>query len=206
MLVVVDYGMGNLHSVAKALERVGGSPTVTTDPEVVVQADRVVLPGVGAFADAMEELRRSGLDEALLGRIRTGKPFLGICLGLQLLATRSHEAGLHPGLDVIPGECVRFQQSAGPDGRPLRVPHMGWNQVFPTRPLPVLAGIPAGTAFYFVHSYHLRPFSPEDVAAETRYGGPFCSMVQRENVLACQFHPEKSQRWGLKLLENWLRQ
>jgi len=205
VLVIVDYGMGNLHSVAKALERVGGRPLVSGDPDAVARADRLVLPGVGAFAQAIAQLRRTGLDEAILDFLRAEKPFLGICLGLQLLATRSREDGLHEGLDVIPGECVRFAPTPDETGRPLRVPHIGWNQVLPTREVPVLAGIPPGTAFYFVHSYVIQPTTRDDVAAETDYGGRFCSMVQRGHIVACQFHPEKSQRWGLKLLENWLR-
>lgn len=205
MLVVVDYGMGNLHSVAKALERVGGRPVVTDRPELAARADRLVLPGVGAFAEAMEHLRRTGLDQAVLEHIRSGRPFLGICLGLQLLASRSREAGVHQGLNLIAGECVRFEPAPDPAGRPLRVPHMGWNRVHPTRPLAVFTGIPQGTFFYFVHSYYLRPEDPQVVAAETDYGVRFCSLLQRDNILACQFHPEKSQRWGLKLLENWLR-
>jgi glutamine amidotransferase len=203
-LVVVDYGMGNLHSVGKALERAGGRPHVTGDPDVAARAARLVLPGVGAFADAIAQLRRTGLDQVVLAHLAAERPFLGICLGLQMLGTTSEEDGLHQGLGVIPGACVRFQPPAGEDGRPLRVPHMGWNEVRPIREVSVLRGIPPGTAFYFVHSYHLRPESRDDVAADTDYGGPFCSMVQRGTLVATQFHPEKSQSWGLKLLENWL--
>lgn len=205
MLIVLDYGMGNLHSVSKALERVGGRPVITGDPAQAARADRLVLPGVGAIADAIAELRRTGLDRVVVDHIQAGKPFLGICLGLQLLATTSEEGGRHEGLNVIPGACVRFDPPPGPDGRPLRVPHIGWNEVAPTRDVPVLAGVPPGAAFYFVHSYYLVPESRDDVAAETDYGGPFCSMVHRDNIVATQFHPEKSQTWGLKLLANWLR-
>jgi len=204
VLIVVDYGMGNLHSVQKGLERAGGAPVVTGDPDDAARADRLVLPGVGAFKDAIAHLRDTGLDQAVLDHIRAGKPFLGICLGLQMLATTSEEDGAHRGLDVIPGACVRFDPPPGDDGRPLRVPHMGWNQLLPVRDAPVLAGIPETASFYFVHSYYIRPDSRDDVAAEADYGGRFCAMVWRDNIVATQFHPEKSQAWGLKLLENWL--
>ncbi|WP_145282590.1 imidazole glycerol phosphate synthase subunit HisH [Pirellulimonas nuda] len=199
MIALVDYDMGNLRSVQKGLERVGHAAVVTSDPEVVRHADKIVLPGVGAFSDAIASLRERGLVDPLCDAIAAGTPLLGICLGMQLLFERSHEDGVHEGLGVLPGEVVRFA------GLPheCKVPHMGWNQLSIKRPSPVLEGIHDGDYFYFVHSYYVRPGDAGLVAAETDYHVPFCSCVHRDNVFAAQFHPEKSQACGLRLLRNF---
>ncbi len=197
-IVIVDYGMGNLRSVQKGFEKVGQPAVVTSDPQRVAAAAKLVLPGVGAFADAMAELTRRGLVEPVLEVIDSGRPFLGICLGLQLLFERGHENGRHRGLGVLRGEVVRFELP--PE---YSVPHMGWNQLWIRRPAPVLAGLEEGSYVYFVHSYYVVPAEPEVVAAETDYGRMFCSMVWRENVFATQFHPEKSQSVGLRILEGF---
>ncbi len=199
-IAIIDYGMGNLRSVQKGFERVGHQATVTSDPDVVASAEKVVLPGVGAFEDAMSELRDRGLIEPVLEAIRADKPFLGICLGLQLLFDVSYENGEHPGLGVIVGEVVRFELS-----KEYSIPHMGWNQLaIPRRP-PILAGIEEGTYFYFVHSYYVVPKDAEVIAAETEYGTRFCAMIRRGNLFATQFHPEKSQADGLRILENFAK-
>jgi len=200
MITIIDYGMGNLRSVQKGFEKVGHQALVTSDPNQVAAATKLVLPGVGAFEDAMAELRRRRLIEPILDTIAADKPFLGICLGLQLLFDVSHEHGRQQGLGVLSGECVRFELPAE-----YSVPHMGWNQVsIPRRP-PILEGIDQGTYLYFVHSYYVVPQDPEVVAAETDYGGPFCSMIWRGNMFATQFHPEKSQQEGLKILKNFAK-
>lgn len=200
MIVIVDYGMGNLRSVQKGFERVGYAPVISSDPAEVAAADKVVLPGVGAFRDAMAELRRGQLVEPLVEAIRGGKPFLGICLGLQLLFEVGYEDGAHEGLGVLRGEVVRFDLP-----RQYKVPHMGWNQAMIRRPAPILKGVEQGSYLYFVHSYYVMPQDPSLVAVETDYGGPFCAMVWRDNLYAAQFHPEKSQTVGMKILENFGR-
>jgi len=198
MICIIDYGMGNLRSVQKGFLKVGHEATVTSDPAEVAAADKVVLPGVGAFEDAMVELRRRGLIEPVLETLDADKPFLGICLGLQLLFERSDENGQHEGLGVLPGEDVRFELPSE-----YSVPHMGWNQLsIPRRP-PILEGIKEGTYFYFVHSYYVAPRDREAIATETDYGGNFCSMIWRGNMFATQFHPEKSQSDGLRILKNF---
>ncbi len=198
MITIIDYGMGNLRSVQKGFEKVGHSAVVTSDPVKVAGATKLVLPGVGAFEDAMAELNRRGLIKPVLDAIGSGRAFLGICLGLQLLFERSHEHGEHLGLGVLPGECVRFELP--PE---YSVPQMGWNQIsIPHRP-PILDGIEEGTYFYFVHSYYVVPDDQEIIAAETDYGVTFCSMAWRENLFATQFHPEKSQQAGLRILKNF---
>ncbi len=197
MIAIIDYGMGNLRSVQKAFEKVGHSALVTSDPAQVAASDKVVLPGVGAFEDAIGELRRLRLDRPVLEAIDSGKPFLGICLGLQLLFDVSYENGRHQGLGVLRGEVVRFQL---PDE--FSVPHMGWNQVSVRRSTPLLEGLDA-SYFYFVHSYYVVPEDPSVIAAETDYGGPFCSAIAFNRVFASQFHPEKSQSDGLRLLKNF---
>ena len=198
VIAIIDYGMGNLRSVQKGFEKVGYSAMVTSDPAQVQAADKVVLPGVGAFEDAMIELQRRQLIEPVLKAIDSGKPFLGICLGLQLLFDVSYENGRHQGLGVLSGEVVRFQV---PDG--YCVPHMGWNQLAMRRQAPILKGIAAGTHVYFVHSYFVVPRDPAVIATETDYPTPFCSMIWRDNLYATQFHPEKSQAEGLKILKNF---
>jgi imidazole glycerol-phosphate synthase subunit HisH len=198
MIAIIDYGMGNLRSVEKAFEHVGHEAVVTSDPDTVDAADKVVLPGVGAFEDAMAELRRRKLVDPVLGAIDGGRPFLGICLGLQLLFDVSFENGRHEGLGVLAGKVVRFELP-----KPYTVPHMGWNQLLIRRPAPILAGIEEGTQVYFVHSYYVVPDDPEVTATETDYAEPFCSMIWRDNVFATQFHPEKSQAAGLAMLRNF---
>jgi imidazole glycerol-phosphate synthase subunit HisH len=198
MIAIVDYGMGNLRSVQKAFEKVGHQAVVTSDPAQVAAAAKVVLPGVGAFEDAIAELRRLDLVKPVLDAIDSGKPFLGICLGLQLLFDVSYENGRHEGLGVLPGEVVRFDLPKG-----FSVPHMGWNQLAFRRPAPLLEGLAEGTYVYFVHSYYVAPKDPQVIATETDYGGAFCSMIWRDNVFATQFHPEKSQSDGLRMLKNF---
>ncbi len=197
MIAIVDYGMGNLRSVHKAFVQVGHEAVVTRDPAVLDRADRVVLPGVGAFPDCMANLERHGLIDPVLRAIRSGKPFLGICLGLQLLFAEGEEFGVHKGLGVFAGRVVRFPQSD------LKVPHMGWNQVDIERRAVPFEGIEDGSYFYFVHSYVVRPEEEGIVSSTTVYGEPFVSSIWKENVFACQFHPEKSQAVGLKILKNF---
>jgi glutamine amidotransferase len=197
-LLIVDYGMANLRSVQKAFEKVGFAAGITDDPSRVGEADKLVLPGVGAFRDAIARLRESGLAEPILDHVRAGRPFLGICLGLQLLFTKSYEDGEYEGLNLFPGEVVRFPDVAG-----LKVPHMGWNQLRIRRPAPLFKDVPDGSAVYFVHSYYAAPQKAGLVATETDYPEPFASAVWHENVYATQFHPEKSQRVGLTMLRNF---
>ncbi len=198
MIAIIDYGMGNLRSVQKAFEKIGHQAIVTSDPIQVAAAAKVVLPGVGAFEDAVAELRRLDLVQPVLKAIDSGRPFLGICLGLQLLFDVSYENGRHEGLGVLGGDCVRFDLP-----RQYAVPHMGWNQLNIRRPAPILSDVAEGTYVYFVHSYYVVPKDAEVIAAETDYGGPFCSMIWRGNVFATQFHPEKSQAEGLRMLKNF---
>jgi glutamine amidotransferase len=198
MIAIIDYEMGNLRSVQKALERVGHSAVITSDPAALADADRIVLPGVGAFRDAIAALRERKLVEPIRAAVDAGKPFLGICLGLQLLFDKGYEDGEHEGLGIVPGEVVRFKVPAE-----FKVPHMGWNQVqFQQRP-PIFAGIDDGAHFYFVHSYYVVPQDKTVVATETNYAQPFCSSICRGNLFATQFHPEKSQSAGLRLLKNF---
>ena len=198
MIAIIDYGMGNLRSVQKAFEKVGHAALITSEPAEIRRASKVVLPGVGAFEDAIAELRRRKLVAPVLEAIDAQKPFLGICLGLQLLFDVSYENGRHEGLGVIPGEVVRFDVPAE-----LSVPHMGWNQLAIRRKAPILEGVEPGTYFYFVHSYYVVPRDAGVVATETDYPGPFCSMIWRDNLFATQFHPEKSQSAGLAMLANF---
>ena len=198
MISIIDYGMGNLRSVQKGFEKVGHPAIITSDPTQVAAADKVVLPGVGAFEDAIGELRRRDLVKPVLQAIDSGKPFLGICLGLQLLFDVGYENGRHEGLGVLHGEVVKFDLP-----KEFAVPHMGWNQLNIRRAAPVLNGLAEGTYVYFVHSYYVAPADSSVIATETDYGGPFCSMVWRDNIFAAQFHPEKSQTEGLKILKNF---
>lgn len=196
--VIIDYGMGNLRSVEKTVEAVGGRPVITGNPDAVRKAPRLILPGVGAFGDAMENLRRSGLDSAIREATGFGIPLLGLCLGLQLIFTQSEEFGDHEGLNLIPGRVRRF------DDPGLCVPHVGWNQIEGTRPNPLLKNVPEGAYFYFVHSYYVEPARSEYVLRWTEYGHRFCSIACRDNVWGAQFHPEKSQNAGKQLLRNFL--
>ncbi len=198
MIAIIDYQMGNLRSVQKGFERVGHEATITSDPAVIAKASKLVLPGVGAFADAIAELKRRDLVAPIRKAIDSGKPFLGICLGLQLLFDTSYEDGEHEGLGILPGEVRRFEVP-----REYKVPHMGWNQVHYRRESPIFAGIEDQTHFYFVHSYYVVPKDHEIVAGEAEYPDPFCAMIWRENLYATQFHPEKSQSAGLKVLQNF---
>jgi glutamine amidotransferase len=203
MIAIIDYGMGNLRSVQKGFEKVGFEAVVTTEPEKVLEADRIVLPGVGAFRDCIKNLEEGGFIEPILRVIREGRPFLGICLGLQLLFTESEEFGLHKGLNVIPGRVVRFPEGMTEGEEELKVPHMGWNQLSIKRRPPAFSGIPDGTNFYFVHSYYVQPEDPSVIATTTDYGIEFCSSVWKDNIVAAQFHPEKSQERGLAILKNF---
>ncbi|QDU59217.1 Imidazole glycerol phosphate synthase subunit HisH 1 [Planctomycetes bacterium Pan216] len=199
MIRIVDYGMGNLRSVEKAVEKVGGAVEITSDPDAVAKADKLILPGVGAMRDAMAHLREANLIEPIKEFVKGGNPFLGICLGLQMLFDRSYEYGTYEGLGIIPGEVVRFEIPAE-----LKVPHMGWNRLNVVRRPPLLEGLPESPHVYFVHSYYVAPQERSVVATETEYGVSFTSMVWKENVFATQFHPEKSQRVGLGILENFV--
>lgn len=203
MIAIIDYGMGNLRSVQKGFERVGLDAVVTSDPKVVLEADRIVLPGVGAFPDCMRNLEQGGFVEPLLRVIREGRPFLGICLGLQLLFTESEEFGVHRGLNLIPGRVIRFPEGMSEKDEELKVPHMGWNQLSFKRRPPIFEGIAEGTNFYFVHSYYVVPEDVSVVATTTNYGIDFCSSIWKDNIVATQFHPEKSQESGLKILKNF---
>jgi glutamine amidotransferase len=206
VIVIVDYGMGNLRSVHKALERVGSQAMVTQDPSRIGRADGMILPGVGAFQKAMENLEQLRLIDTIQKFILSGKPFLGICLGLQLLFSESEEFCQCRGLEVFKGKVVRFPFSlpgAPLDRDSLKVPHMGWNSIRIKKKSAALGGIEEGTHFYFVHSYFPVPADPGIITTTTDYGGEFVSSVGRGNLFACQFHPEKSQTAGLKVLRNF---
>ena len=197
MIAIIDYGMGNLRSVEKGFLKVGVDARVVTNPQAVDDADAVVLPGVGAFRDCMRNLEQASLIEPITRTIRKGKPYLGICLGLQVLFTESEEFGPHRGLDILKGKVVRFQAEN------LKVPHMGWNNVKVLRRPPIFDGIDDESFFYFVHSFYVVPDDRDVIAATTEYGVTFTSMVWKENIIATQFHPEKSQDAGLRILSNF---
>jgi len=199
MIAVIDYGMGNLRSVAKALEVVGAEVKVTDRLENITSAEAIVLPGVGAFYRGMENLKRLGILPAILDVIKKNKPFLGICLGLQLLFTESEEYGIHSGLDIIKGKVRRFNPN-------VKIPHMGWNQIKFKVKSQIFKGIPDNSYFYFVHSYYVEPEDRDVIVAETFYREQFPSIIVKDNIWAVQFHPEKSSDLGLKILENFLSQ
>jgi imidazole glycerol-phosphate synthase subunit HisH len=205
LLAIVDYGMANLRSVQKAFERHGRAAQIISTPDDIRRADRLVVPGVGAFKDAIALLNRTGLSDAIRDFVRTGKPFLGICLGLQLLMDVGYEDGTHQGLGLVGGECVRFTVDAPP--LKLKVPHMGWNALhFEThngKTSPLFAGLTQGAYVYFVHSYHAVPKDSGTIAATADYGGPFVASLWKDNLLATQFHPEKSQQVGSLILKNF---
>jgi glutamine amidotransferase len=203
MIVILDYGMGNLRSVQKALEKVGAEAVITDKPGPIVDARKLILPGVGAFGDAMTHLAERGMVGPILKYAESGRPLLGVCLGLQLLFERSEEDPGLAGLGILKGSVDRFR----PGDPALKVPHMGWNGIDfdggGESGDPMLAGVDPGAHVYFVHSYFANPADPAVVAATTDYGGPFCSAVRRGNIFATQFHPEKSQRVGLQILRNF---
>ena len=198
MIGIIDYGMGNLRSVQKAFEHLGTPASICRSAVELDAVSAAVLPGVGAFRDAIAHLRDSGLDRAVIDFVGSGRPFLGICLGLQLLFDSSEEDGIHEGLGLVPGDIVRFAPEPG-----LKIPHMGWNSLQIVAETPLLTGLDSGDHVYFVHSYYVRP-SNDVAAARTTHGSQtFVSIIAHENIFATQFHPEKSQRVGLTLLENF---
>ena len=200
MIAIVDYGVGNLRSVEKALHYIGASANITSNKDDIMSADAVVLPGVGAFAEAMDRLRETGLEDVLKKVINDNKPFLGICLGLQLLFDNSEEGGeIVDGLKIFKGSIKKLPQELN-----LKVPHMGWNKVDFDRNLPIFNGISEDAHFYFVHSYYLESKQRELVIGQTEYGMKFDVAIQSQNVFATQFHPEKSGVWGIKFLENFI--
>ena len=196
---IIDYGMGNLRSVQKAIETVGHAAEIVSAPERLDSFSHIVLPGVGAFRDAIAHLNETGLGQAFVEAVGTGRPCLGVCLGLQLLFERSFEDGEHKGLGLIAGDVVRFKPMPG-----LKIPHMGWNDLQLTREDPLFAGLGRSPYVYFVHSYHAVAADPADVLATSDYGGPFVAAVGRGNLRACQFHPEKSQAVGLRIYDNFM--
>ena len=201
MIAVVDYGVGNLHSVRHALEMIGAEVCVTRRPEDLRESERIILPGVGAFGECVKNLRASGLVEVLEEEVlRKGKPFYGICVGLQILAREGYELGVHRGLGWVPAVVRRFQGEA----QGLKVPHMGWNEVMPEVESPLFSGLRRAPTFYFVHSYYMAPYELNLTAASCDYGGKFTAAILHNNVFGTQFHPEKSQGNGLRLLQNFL--
>jgi glutamine amidotransferase len=205
-VAIIDYGVGNLRSVQKAFGASGHDAVVTGDPAVIAAAPRVVLPGVGAFGAAAQHLRASGLESVALDAARSGKPFLGICVGMQLLFDRSEEMGNHRGLGLMPGCVLRFDAAnLGSAAHDVRVPQMGWNAICLPRPSPLFARIEAGTMVYFLHSFYCRPDDPTAIAAQTEFIAPYASAVHVGNLFGVQFHPEKSGEAGLRLLDNFAR-
>ncbi|WP_297445594.1 imidazole glycerol phosphate synthase subunit HisH [Desulfurobacterium sp.] len=199
MIAVIDYGMGNLRSVSKAVEYVGGNVVVTDKTHKIKDAEAIILPGVGAFKDAVKNLKERNLWEVIIREVEKGKPFLGICLGLHLLFKKGYEFGEEEGLGIIKGKVVRFELP-----HEYKIPHMGWNQVSIKKESRFLNGIKNGEFFYFVHSYYVKPEDVSVILTTTDYGIDFVSSIEKENIIATQFHPEKSQKAGLKLLSNFL--
>ncbi len=205
MIAVIDYGMGNLRSVQKSLEFVGAKVIVTHDPDLILNANSVVLPGVGAFKDCMANLKKLKLVDPIRKFIDGGKPFLGICLGLQVLFEESEEYGPVAGLGILPGKVVKFPDGSSEtkNGRPIKIPHMGWNQIKVKKNVPLFGGVGDAPYFYFVHSYYVVPEDQNMIATVTNYGVEFVSGIQHKNIYAFQFHPEKSQTLGLSILERF---
>ena len=204
MITIIDYEMGNLRSVAKAFEILGHDARVTSNPTDLVNTDKVVLPGVGAFRDCIDNLHKGGFVEPLLEHIAAGRPLLGICVGMQMLFDESEEFGRHRGLGLIPGRVRRFPADMTENNSHLKVPHMGWNSISILKDSPILKGVDNESYLYFVHSYYCQAENDDDVAASCRYGEvEFCASVWRGNIMATQFHPEKSQTIGLKIFENF---
>jgi glutamine amidotransferase len=199
-IVIIDYGMGNLRNVQKGFEKVGFDAKLTRNKREIGGASAIVLPGVGAFKDCMENLERYGLIDPLLRSVEKGKPYLGICLGLQILFSESEEFGACKGLDLIKGRVVKFR----PDPE-HKVPHMGWNTIEKVKEVPMLQGVESGDFFYFVHSYYVIPEEKQWTSTVTSYGNPFASSIWKKNLFATQFHPEKSQKKGLRILENFVK-
>lgn len=195
-MVIVDYGVGNFRNVQKAFQKVGADVVISDQIEAIDQADAVILPGVGAFGDAIDHVRARKLEAPMLAAAKTGKPFFGICVGLQLLFETSSEMGHHTGLGLLPGYVTRFAET-------LTVPHMGWNQIEPVYDHPLMANIQVGDFAYFAHSYHCVPANEADILAKTHYGDYFVSAVAHDNIYGIQFHPEKSQKFGLQILDNF---
>ncbi len=198
MITIIDYGAGNLRSVVNAIAKLGYRPKITSSPSEVLDARAVILPGVGAAADTMENLKALGMVDPIRQFIHEGRPFFGVCIGLQILFTSTEEGGWHECLGVIPGQVKKL-----PPG--LKIPHMGWNQVNQKISHPVFDGIPDGANFYFVHSYYVDPDDKSVVAGETEYGINICSVIARGNLIATQFHPEKSGEFGLRIYDNFLK-
>jgi imidazole glycerol-phosphate synthase subunit HisH len=196
MIAIIDYNVGNLHNLKNALDYQGLPNAIVTTAAEVANAERIILPGVGAFWPAMEHLKKAGLEQVVRDRVAAGVPFLGVCVGMQLLFDEGEEDGVHPGLGFIPGRVVRFSGN-------LKVPQIGWNQVTLQRPDPLLEGIPDGSYFYFVHSYHAQLTRPQDALGITEYSENFPAIARRGNVWGAQFHPEKSQEAGLRMLKNF---
>ncbi len=201
MIVIVDYGMGNLMSVKKAFEKTGGDVIVSGEVRDIENANGIVLPGVGAFRDCIRNLERKNLREAIINSIKKGKPYLGICLGLQILFTDSEEFGITEGFDILGGRVVKFDFKKG---NGLKIPHMGWNTVKILRESPILSGIPDRSYFYFVHSYYVKPVDGSVISTTTDYGVEFVSSIWKDNIMATQFHPEKSQTLGLRIIKNFI--
>ncbi len=200
MISILNYDMGNLRSVSKALEEVGANCTITRDPEQVAKSDKLVVPGVGAFKDCIENLKSFGLLDAIQSFVKSGKPYLGICLGMQLLMSESEEGGIYPGLNLIKGRVVRFPHELN-----LKVPHMGWNTLKVNPESQLLNKLPKDPYVYFVHSYYVVPEKPKKVtAATTDYGMEFVSSIEHDNIFGTQFHPEKSQKIGLSILKRFV--
>jgi len=200
VITIVDYGMGNLASVSNAIKRYTDEAVVSSMPDDIKKTDKLILPGVGAFKDAYDEIDRRGLINPILDFIKSGKPFLGVCLGLQLLFTKSFEDGEHKGLDVIKGDVISFQKDKG-----VKIPHMVWNNLKPEGSnCPLLKGVAEQAYMYFVHSYYVVPEDTSVIVTTTDYGSKFCSMIWKDNIYAMQFHPEKSQEQGLKIIKNFV--
>jgi glutamine amidotransferase len=201
-ILIIDYGMGNLASVYRALEECGGKPFISENPEEVCEADGLILPGVGAFGDGMKQLRERGWADAIKKQVEVEKmPILGICLGMHLLAETGYEGGITAGLGLIPGEVQRLS----PIDTTIRIPHVGWNEVYQERECTILKKVPDGSDFYFVHSYNLIPKEQEVIAGKTSYGGDFVAVVENGHIFGTQFHPEKSGNSGFQILRNFLQ-
>ncbi len=202
MIAIIDYGMGNIRSVQKGFEKVHFNARIVRDPESIRKASAIVLPGVGAFRDCMQNLKKLGLIDPILQQVRAGTPYLGICLGLQVLFTESEEFGSHKGLNLIPGKVKQFRFTEG-NSTSLKIPHMGWNTIRKIQSPPILDEVPDESYLYFVHSYYVVPDDPAVIATRTNYGIDFTSMIWKENIFATQFHPEKSQQTGLSILKRF---